>query len=134
MMINILAAIVCLFSFVCVKGQTVYRSETIRTTDLGNQKLEKVGDEYYIKLATGNAFQKEIAVSLGEKEKAVSFLQNLYDLRLKRGDMVSFDNKTNNTAIWSGLNGYTVYSSGKMLKGHLRKRNIKLFIDAIKKK
>lgn len=118
---------------VSVYAQTVVEVETLKVTDLGNQKLcaAKVNgciDYYYIMLKTSNIYQKYITVYLGDKEEAIRLLRFLYDLNSKVGTYIHLENRTNNVVSWNRLGYYTVFSEGRVLKGHIRKQNIKGFI------
>jgi hypothetical protein len=118
---------------VSVYAQTVVEVETLKVTDLGNQKLcaAKVNgciDYYYIMLKTSNIYQKYITVYLGDKEEAIRLLQFLYDLNSKSGTYINLENRTDNVVSWNRLGYYTVFSEGRVLKGHIRKQNIKGFI------
>lgn len=118
---------------VSVYAQTVVEVETLKVTDLGNQKLcaAKVNgciDYYYIMLKTSNIYQKYITVYLGDKEEAIRLLQFLYDLNSKGGTYIHLENRTDNVVSWNRLGYYTVFSEGRALKGHIRKQNIKGFI------
>lgn len=118
---------------VSVYAQTVVEVETLKVTDLGNQKLcaAKVNgciDYYYIMLKTSNIYQKYITVYLGDKEEAIRLLRFLYDLNSKSGTYIHLENRTNNVVSWNRLGYYTVFSEGRVLKGHIRKQNIKGFI------
>lgn len=123
---------------VSVYAQTVVEVETLKVTDLGNQKLcaAKVNgciDHYYIMLKTSNIYQKYITVYLGDKEEAIRLLQFLYDLNSKSGTYIHLENRTNNVVSWNRLGYYTVFSEGRVLKGHIRKQNIKGFIAELTK-
>lgn len=123
---------------VSVYAQTVVEVETLKVTDLGNQKLcaAKVNgciDYYYIMLKTSNIYQKYITVYLGDKEEAIRLLRFLYDLNSKSGTYIHLENRTNNVVSWNRLGYYTVFSEGRVLKGHIRKQNIKGFIAELTK-
>lgn len=113
---------------------TVTSTKTLKTTDLGNQKLEVAitdGDTVYcVTLATG--YKVRVVVDLGGTDRALGLLQFLYDYEPKKGDIVDFENETHNMAKWQGVSGYLVYSEGQQFTGHLRKPNIKGFIRSIK--
>lgn len=121
---------------VSVYAQTVVEVETLKVTDLGNQKLcaAKVNgciDYYYIMLKTSNIYQKYITVYLGDKEEAIRLLRFLYDLNSKSGTYIHLENRTNNVVSWNRLGYYTVFSEGRVLKGRIRKQNIKGFIEEL---
>ena len=117
-----------------VISPTVTSTKTLKTTDLGNQKLEVAitnnDTVYCVVLKTGHRFN--VVVSLGGTDKALQLLQFLYDYEPKKGDFIDFENDTHNVAKWQGASGYLVYSEGKQFTGHLRKPNIKGFISSIK--
>lgn len=121
---------------VSVYAQTVVEVETLKVTELGNQKLcaAKVNgciDYYYIMLKTSNIYQKYITVYLGDKEEAIRLLRFLYDLNSKDGTYIHLENRTNNVVSWNRLGYYTVFSEGRVLKGRIRKQNIKGFIAVL---
>lgn len=123
---------------VSMYSQTVVEVETLKATDLGNQKLcaAKVNgsiDYYYLMLKTSNIYQKYITVYLGDKEEAIRLLQFLYDLNSKGGTYIHLENMTDNVVSWNILGYYTVFSEGKALKGHIRRQNIKGFLRVLKK-
>ena len=131
----ILATICCMVaSAQRVLTPTVTSTKTLKTTDLGNQKLDVAitdGDTVYCAiLKTG--YKYNMVVSLGRADRALQLLQFLYDYEPKKGDIIDFENETHNTARWQGASGYLVYSEGKQFTGHLRKPNIKGFIASIK--
>ena len=117
-----------------VISPTVTSTKTLKTTDLGNQKLEVAitnnDTVYCVVLKTGH--RVNVVVSLGGTDKALGLLQFLYDYEPKKGDIIDFENDTHNVAKWQGASGYLVYSEGKQFTGHLRKPNIKGFIASIK--
>ena len=117
-----------------VISPTVTSTKTLKTTDLGNQKLEVAitnnDTVYCVVLKTGH--RVNVVVSLGGTDKALQLLQFLYDYEPKKGDFIDFENDTHNVAKWQGASGYLVYSEGKQFTGHLRKPNIKGFISSIK--
>lgn len=126
----------CMMICVAASAQSVMSTETLKTTDLGNQKLMVAvsGEDtlYSVALKTGNSFQKYIMVALGDRERALKLLQFLYDYKAKKGDIIDLENATHNTATYQGASGYRVVSEGGQLSGHLRKPNIKGFIKVIK--
>ena len=113
---------------------TVTSTKTLKTTDLGNQRLEVAitnsDTVYCVTLSTGHSIR--VVVGLGGTDKALGLLQFLYDYEPNKGDIIDFENETHNMAKWQGVSGYLVYSEGKQFTGHLRKPNIKGFIKSIK--
>ena len=119
---------------VVTNSPSVTSTKTLKTTDLGNQRLEVLENgtdtSYVISLATGKSVR--VVVALGGTDEALKLLQWLADYEPKRGDIIDLENETENVAKWQGASGYLVYSQGKMFTGHLRKPNIKGFIKTIK--
>lgn len=123
----------CLSS--CMMGQTVTRSVTLKSTDLGNQKLVAVvgSDTTYVMLiATGSRAMKHVTCALGDKSEAIRLLTFLYELDIKKGDVVDLENQTHNLVTKNTLGGLLVHSEGRQFSGQLRKPNIKGFIEAIR--
>ncbi len=117
------------------QGQTITRTVTLKSTDLGNQKLEAaIGKDtvYAMLIATGNRAMKHLTVGLGEKENALRLLSFLLDADIKKGDFINLENPTDNIVTKNPLGGYLVYSQGRQFSGQLRKPNIKGFIEAIR--
>ena len=113
--------------------KNVVKTKTLKTTDLGNQRLEAVisnDTSYVITLATGQGTR--VVVALGVADSALHLLQFLADYEPSKGDIIDFENETGNVARWQGASGYLVYSEGRQFTGHLRKQNIKGFIRTIR--
>lgn len=115
-------------------GQTVFKTVTLKSTDLGNQKLEAVmGNDttYVLLIKTGSRAMPHLTCALGNKERAIQLLTFLYNLEVKKGDIVDLENETHNLVKKNSLGGLLVYSEGKQFSGQLRKPNIKGFIETI---
>ena len=115
-------------------AQTITKTKTLKSTDLGNQKLEAVvgRDTVYVMLiTTGSRAMKYLTVELGNKENALRILSYLLDADIKKGDFINLENPTDNIVTKNALGGYLVYSQGRQFSGQLRKPNIKGFIEAI---
>ena len=120
-------------SLICF-GQTVFKTKTLKSTDLGNQKLEAViGNDttYVLLIKTGVRAYPSLMCALGNKERAIQLLTFLYELDIKKGDIVDLENETHNFITKNSLGGFLVMSEGKQFSGQLRKPNIKGFIEAI---
>ena len=116
------------------QGQTITKTITLKSTDLGNQKLvAAVGNDtiYAMMIKTGNRYQKYLTVGLGEKKEAIRLLTFLYETEVSKGDIIDLENETHNLITKNSLGGLLVYSEGRALSGQLRKPNIKGFIEAI---
>lgn len=116
-------------------GQTITRTVTLKSTDLGNQKLTAViGNDttYVLLIKTGSIAMPQLTCALGNKEQAIHLLTFLYELNIKKGDIVDLENETHNLVTKNSLGGLLVYSEGRQFSGQLRKPNIKGFLEAIK--
>ena len=116
-------------------GQTITRAKTLKSTDLGNQKLEVAitnGDTCFaILIKTANRYKKHFTVALGKKDEALRLLNFLLDAEIEGDDIIDLENETHNLVAKNSLGGYLVYSEGRAFSGQLRKPNIKGFIKAI---
>lgn len=116
-----------------------YEEKTLKTTDLGNQKLvvkDYAGEHhYFIRLKPlRDPNRSIIVVELGETEQALHILQFLDDLKIKGDNMIDLENPSCNTARWSGgINKcFFIYEDGTGRYGHVRKPHLKKYIEAIK--
>lgn len=131
---KLLLSVLCLAVAMVLHGQTITKQVTLKSTDLGNQKLVAIlGNDtaYAMQIKTGNRFQKYLTVGLGDKKDAVRLLTFLYDVELSKGDVIDLENPTHNLISKNQLGGLLVISEGRQLSGQLRKPNIKGFIEAI---
>ena len=129
--ITVIMMMVC----VAVQAQTIIRTDVLKKTDLGNQRLEATREgsdtTYVMLIATGNDFKPFVDVVLGGKADAFRLLHFLLDADISGDDIIALDNPTNNLVKKNTLGGYRVFSEGRQLSGQLRKPNIKAFIKAI---
>lgn len=131
------AIVVIMMMMVCVavQAQTIIRTDVLKKTDLGNQRLEATREgsdtTYVMLIATGNNFKPYVDVVLGGKADALRLLHFLLDAEISGDDVITLDNPTNNLVKRNTLGGYRVFSEGRQLSGQLRKPNIKAFIKAI---
>lgn len=116
-------------------GQSIVRAKMLKSTDLGNQKLEVMVDgndtTFAIIIHNGAATRHPFPVALGNKENALRILNFLLDAELENDDMIRLENPTDNCVKKNGFGGYLVLSEGRAFSGHLRKPNIRGFIKAI---
>ena len=71
-----------------VQAQKITRAETIRTTELGNQKMQVVDSTFVLVLKSG---VQPITIVLGKKEKALQILRFLYEADVRKGDIIVLD-------------------------------------------
>ena len=123
---------------VAVSGQTLTKSKVLKTTDLGNQKLQmaiqKNDTVYAIVLkSSGGGRDDVIVVALGNRENALRLLNVMLDVELEKDDVLALENETKNVVKKWPLpgGGFAVFHELGVRYGQLRKPNIKGFIKAI---
>lgn len=116
-------------------GQSIVRAKTLKSTDLGNQKLEVTVDgndtTFVVIIHNGGAARHPFPVVLGGRDNAMRILGFLLDAELEDDDMIRLENPTDNYVKKNGFGGYLVFSEGRAFTGQLRKPNIRGFIKAI---
>jgi hypothetical protein len=131
---NILLFILITLSL-SAQAQRIVKNKTLKTTDLGNQKLEvSIADNdtvYVMFIKCGSVAKKYVTVELGNSKDALRILQFLLDADISGDDVINLENPSNNLVKKNSLGGYLVYSEGHAFSGQLRKPNIKGFIKAI---
>ena len=123
---------------VAVSGQTLTKSKVLKSTDLGNQKLQmaiqKNDTVYAIVLkSSGGGRDDVIVVALGNRENALRLLNVMLDVELEKDDVLALENETKNVVKKWPLpgGGFAVFHELGVRYGQLRKPNIKGFIKAI---
>ena len=127
-------SVLCLAVAMVLQGQTITKTVTLKSTDLGNQKLVAIiGNDtaYAMQIKTGNRYYKSLTVGLGDRKEAIRLLTFLYDTEISKGDIIDLENPTHNLVSKNPLGGLLVISEGRQFSGQLRKPNIKAFIEAI---
>ena len=115
-------------------GQQIVRAKKLKSTDLGNQRLEVTVDgrdtTFVIYICNQQAARHPFPVVLGGKDNALRLLNFLLDAELKNDDIIRLENPSDNY-VGKQTSGFTVYSEGRMFSGQLRKANIRAFVKAI---
>ena len=112
------------------QAQRISRPETIRTTELGNQKLI-VTDSVFVLVLKSSV--KPISIVLGNREQALRILRFLRDADVRSGDVIELQNEAGDVAKYNGLKQYEFFSPGRQYTGQIAKRYIKGYIEAIEK-
>lgn len=114
-------------------AQTLTRTKVLKSTDLGNQKLEMAiqkGDTVYaLKLKAGR--NDLVIVALGDRDNALRLLNILKDVELSGDDALELENETQNVVKKNPLGGFAVFHELGHKYGQLRKQNIKGFIKVL---
>lgn len=121
---------------ISASGQTITKRKKLKTTDLGNQRLEvAINDNdtvYSIIIHNGSASKNPFPVILGDKNESLRLLHFLLDTELEKDDYVNLENPTHNFVKKGASKDWLiVFSEGKAFDGYVRKGNIKVFIKAI---
>ena len=124
-----------------VSGQILTKSKVLKSTDLGNQKLQMAiqkNDTVYaivLKSSGGGRIDDVIVVALGNRENALRLLNVMLDVELEKDDVLELENETKNVVKKWPLpgGGFAVFHELGVRYGQLRKPNIKGFIKAIEK-
>ena len=122
-----------------VSGQTLTKSVVLKSTDLGNQKLQMAvqNNDTVFAIVLKNCGQGSrddvITVALGNRQNALRLLNLMAGLELGKGDALSLENETNNVVKKWPLSGggFAVFHELGVRYGQLRKPNIKGFIKVL---
>ena len=113
-----------------MQAQKVNRPVTLRSTELGNQKLMVMDSTFVLVLKTT---YNPISVVLGDKEKALKILRFLYTADVRSGDIIEIENEAGDICKYNGLKQYVFFSAGKQFWGQIAKRYLKGYIEVIEK-
>ena len=128
---KVLFIIMMLFCLtVQAEAQKVSRAVHVRTTELGNQKMEYVNGEFVLILKSGI---KPIVVPLGDKENALRILKFLRDTKFRSGDIIELENEAGSVAKFNGLKQFEFYSEGRAYTGQIGQRYMKGYYEAVDK-
>ena len=111
-------------------AQKITRPVTLRTTELGNQRLI-VTDSVYTLILKSSV--KDIAIVLGGREQALKILRFLHTAEVSKGDIIELENEAGDVARFNGLKQYEFFSPGRQYTGQMAKRYVKGYIEAIEK-
>lgn len=126
---KVLLILMMVFCFSAV-AQKISRPVTIRTTELGNQKLI-VTDGIYTLVVKSSV--RPISIVLGSRDKALQILRFLFTADVRKGDIVELENENEDIARYNSLKQYEFFSAGRQYTGQMAKRYIKGYIEAIEK-
>lgn len=95
---------------------------------MGNCKLIETGSMYKIESTVKENTELKMNIELGTKEEAIKLIESLIEYKPSKGEIVSLNNPTNNTAEYKPLlGGWQFYisemkaSSSCASKGELKK-------------
>lgn len=84
---------------------------------MGNCKLIKTGSTYKIESTVKESTDLKMNIELGSKEEAIKLIESLIEYKPSKGEIVSLNNPSDNTAEYKSLEGgWQFYISG--MKAH----------------
>ena len=120
---------VSMFSQITSNG----KPETLESFRLGVCKLIKTGEDIAIKAKTREAAGLDLIVRLGDTEQAVAILQSMVEYSPSKGEIVSLNNPSDNTAEYEKFNGtWAIRSRGDVVTIAVSKGELKKMITALK--
>lgn len=103
---------------------------------MGNCKLIETGSMYKIESTVKENTELKMNIELGTKEEAIKLIESLIEYKPSKGEIVSLNNPTNNTAEYKSLEGgWQFYISG--MKAHsscASKGELKKMLKSLKEK
>ena len=120
---------VSMFSQITSNG----KPETLKSFRMGVCKLIKTGEEITIKAKTREASGLDLIVRLGDTGQAVAIIQSMIDYTPSKGEVVSLNNPSDNTAEYEKFNGtWAIRSRGDVATIAVSKGELKKMITALK--
>lgn len=103
---------------------------------MGNCKLIETGSMYKIESTVKENTELKMNIELGTKEEAIKLIESLIEYKPSKGEIVSLNNPSNNTAEYKSLEGgWQFYISG--MKAHsscASKGELKKMLKSLKEK
>lgn len=103
---------------------------------MGNCKLVEIGSMYKIESTVKENTDLKMNIELGTKEEAIKLIESLIEYEPAKGEIVSLNNPTNNTAEYKSMQGgWQFYISG--MKAHsscASKGELKKMLKSLKEK
>ena len=103
---------------------------------MGNCKLIEIGSMYKIVSTVKENTDLKMNIELGTKEEAIKLIESLIEYEPAKGEIVSLNNPTNNTAEYKSMQGgWQFYISG--MKAHsscASKGELKKMLKSLKEK
>ena len=120
---------VSMFSQITSNG----KPEVLKSFRMGVCKLIKTGEEITIKAKTREAAGLDLIVRLGDTGQAVAILQSMVDYTPSKGEVVSLNNPSDNTAEFEKFNGtWAIRSRSDVATIAVSKGELKKMITALK--
>lgn len=103
---------------------------------MGNCKLIETDSMYKIESTVKENTELKMNIELGTKEEAIKLIESLIEYKPSKGEIVSLNNPTNNTAEYKSLEGgWQFYISGmKANSSCASKGELKKMLKSLKEK
>ena len=103
---------------------------------MGNCKLIEIGSMYKIESTVKENTDLKMNIELGTKEEAIKLIESLIEYEPAKGEIVSLNNPTNNTAEYKSMQGgWQFYISGmKANSSCASKGELKKMLKSLKEK
>lgn len=103
---------------------------------LGNCKLIETGSMYKIESTVKESTDLKMNIELGTKEEAIKLIESLIEYKPSKGEIVSLNNPSNNTAEYKPLlGGWQFYISGvKASSSCASKGELKKMLKSLKER
>ena len=129
MVLVLIMTSVSMFSQITSNG----KPETLKSFRMGVCKLIKTGEEITIKAKTREASGLDLIVRLGDTGQAVAIIQSMIDYTPSKGEVVSLNNPSDNTAEYEKFSGtWAIRSRGDVATIAVGKGELKKMLAALK--
>ena len=120
-----------MLSCLSVQAQTVHRVNEIKSVAMGGLRLIEDAGEYCMLVRTGNKYEPNVVVDLGDSANAVRLLTFMVELKMRSDDIVELENPTENYIYKGGFGGFRVYERTRTIEGYAHPSNIKKLLKAL---
>ena len=120
-----------MLSCLSVQAQTVHRVNEIKSVAMGGLRLIEDAGEYCMLVRTGNKYEPNVVVDLGDSANAVRLLMFMVELKMRSDDIVELENPTENYIYKGGFGGFRIYERTRTIDGYAHPSNIKKLLKAL---
>ena len=120
-----------MLSCLMVQAQTVHRVNEIKRVAMGGLRLIEDAGEYCMLVRTGNKYEPNVVVDLGDSANAVRLLTFMVELKMRSDDIVELENPTENYIYKGGFGGFRIYERTRTIEGYAHPSNIKKLLKAL---
>ena len=120
-----------MLSCLSVQAQTVHRVNEIKSVAMGGLRLIEDAGGYCMLVRTGNRYEPNVVVDLGDSANAVRLLTFMVELKMRSDDIVELENPTDNFIYKGGFGGFRIYERTRTIDGYAHPSNIKKLLKAL---